>query len=152
MMSTDFSLSGPVFAALAIAAFFMIPIVMYAIGPLALSIVKVNRAFLYSFIAAVSLLAVYTVENSVFQVICAIVIGGAAYFLRKNGYPVIALLMGFILYPMAEYYFFTAMQVSAGNPIIFLQRPISIAFLLLIPIFFYFLTFRKRKKEARNDI
>jgi putative tricarboxylic transport membrane protein len=53
------------------------------------------------------------------------------YLLRKLGAESAPLLMGFVLGPMIEENFRRSLITSHGDPLVFLQRPISLALLLL---------------------
>jgi TctA family transporter len=46
--------------------------------------------------------------------------------------------MGFLLGPMMEVYMRRAMLLSRGDPLVFLQRPLSLAFLLIAVLLLLF--------------
>jgi putative tricarboxylic transport membrane protein len=73
-------------------------------------------------------------SNSLFDVTVALSFGIVGVFMRKYGYPVAPLILGVILGPMAEANLNRAMIVSTNNPMILLQRPFSLAFLILAAI------------------
>jgi len=108
-----------------------------------LRIVSIRRGLLYSGIAVVALTGSYVATFSIFQMMLALVFGVLAFFLRREGSPVISMLLGFILGPDLEQYLRRSLSLSDGDPTIFLTSPDSVAFLLLTAAFVYFL--RKRK-------
>jgi putative tricarboxylic transport membrane protein len=85
----------------------------------------------------------YVSTYSTFQMLMTLIMGVIAYVLRKQNYPTVSLLLGFILGPMIEKYFRRSLYINDGNPLIFFTQWDSIVFLLLIVVFYYFLTKRK---------
>jgi TctA family transporter len=48
----------------------------------------------------------------------------------RLGFPLAPMLLGFVLGPLMEEYLRRAMLMSGGDPTVFVQRPISLAFLI----------------------
>jgi TctA family transporter len=61
----------------------------------------------------------------------AIVFGLAGYVMKKRGWPIAPLILGFILGPLMEQHFRASIQGSGGSALIFLQRPFCAAFIFL---------------------
>ena len=57
--------------------------------------------------------------------------GVVGYLLMKLDCEPAPLLMGFLLGPMMEVYMRRAMLLSRGDPWVFLQRPLSLTFLII---------------------
>jgi putative tricarboxylic transport membrane protein len=57
--------------------------------------------------------------------------GVLGYFLKKWSLSPAALLIAFILGPMAEVYLRQALKISGGDPSIFVTRPLAVTFLVL---------------------
>ena len=74
-------------------------------------------------------IGVYSTNNSIFQVGKALVIGGVGYVLLLLGFHPAPVLLGFVLGPRLEENFRRAMLLSQGDLAVFVQRPISAAFL-----------------------
>jgi len=91
----------------------------------------------------VALVGGYVSTYSIFQMLITLIMGVIVYVLRKQDFPTVSLLLGFILGPMFEKYFRRAMYISDGNPMIFLTEWDSILFLILIGVFYYFLAIRR---------
>ncbi|MBN3846062.1 tripartite tricarboxylate transporter permease [Paraburkholderia sp. Ac-20342] len=74
---------------------------------------------------------VYSTNNSLFEVLEVLVFGlvGAVFVLLE--FPVAPILLGYVLGPMVEENFRRAMVLSQGDPAIFVERPISCAFVSL---------------------
>ena len=75
-------------------------------------------------------IGVYTVNNSSFEVLLAAGFGLLGYvFIRLQCEPA-PMLLGFVLGPLMEENLRRAMRISSGDPMIFVDRPISLALLL----------------------
>ena len=66
-----------------------------------------------------------------FDVWSAIIFGLAGYVMKKRGWPIAPLILGFILGPLMEQHFRASIQGSGGSPLIFLERPVCAVFIVL---------------------
>jgi len=148
LFAHQFDLIAPMFAALFVSALILIPLTLFALGPYFIRIVTINKALLYSGIAVVAVVGGYVATFSVFQMALTLVFGVVAYFLRKQDYPTVSLLLGFILGPDLELYFRRGLSLEDGNPMVFLTSPDSLVFLGLTVVFFYFFVIRKPKPRS----
>ncbi len=94
-------------------------------------LLRVPYRFLYPLIICLICIGVFSINNSVFDVGLVILFGFAGYAMRLYGFEPAPLLIGFVLGPMLEEHLRRAMLVSRGDPMIFLDRPISAVFLAL---------------------
>jgi len=99
--------------------------------PLWVKILAIPRPVLYSAILVFATLGVYSVANSLVDVLIMFVIGIIGFFMRRYDVPVGPMILGVILGPMMEEQFRQALQLSQADPTIFLTRPISAALLLI---------------------
>ncbi|MBS7705473.1 tripartite tricarboxylate transporter permease [Chelatococcus asaccharovorans] len=76
-------------------------------------------------------LGVYSVNRNPFEVWTVLAFGGLGYVMRLYGFPIAALLLGFVLGPMVEENFRRTMIIARGSPAIFIERPLSAAILVL---------------------
>jgi putative tricarboxylic transport membrane protein len=143
LMTNQFELIAPMYAALFVSALLLIPLTLYILGPYCIKIVQIRKAILYSAIAVIALVGAYAATFSVFQMSLAVVFGVIAYFLRKQDYPTVSLLLGFILGPDLEQFFRRSLSLNDGNAMVFLTSPDSLFFLVLTAVFFYFMVIRK---------
>lgn len=148
LFANQFDLISPMFASLFVSALILIPLTLFALGPYFIRIVTINKALLYSGIAVVAVVGGYVATFSIFQMSLTLVFGIVAYFLRKQNYPTVSLLLGFILGPDLELYFRRGLSLENGNPMVFLTSPDSLVFLGLTIVFFYFFVIRKPKAMA----
>src|SRR5512146_2306771 len=100
-------------------------------------LLKVPYAFMAPLIMVLTLVGVYSVNNSVFDIWVMLVMGIFGYFARKLTFDLGPLLLAFVLGPIMERSLRQALLMSGGHPGIFFSRPISgvmmavaIAFLL----------------------
>jgi putative tricarboxylic transport membrane protein len=96
-------------------------------------ILEIPRALLYSGILVFATLGVYSVANSVVDVLIMYAIGVLGFFLRRYDFPVGPVVLGVILGPLLEAQFRRALQISQGDLTVFLTRPLS-AFILLAAV------------------
>lgn len=71
----------------------------------------------------------YASINSVFSVWLMLGWGLAGYFFKKIKAQPAPMILGFVLGPMLEENFRRSMQISNGDPFVFIERPISAGFL-----------------------
>ena len=143
LMSKQFHLVAPMFAALLVSALVILPVTFYLLGPYFIRIVSIDRGILYASIATVAIVGSFVSSFSIFQMMTTLIFGVIVYFLRKQNYPTVSLLLGFILGPMAEDYLRRALSLGHGSPMIFLKSPDSVFFLILTVVFYYFLVIKK---------
>ncbi|MCM3080567.1 tripartite tricarboxylate transporter permease [Brevibacillus invocatus] len=72
----------------------------------------------------------YSVRNSMFDVLIAFIFGGLGYLFYKGKWPVVPLILCFILGPLLEESFIQTMAMGSGDLSIVLGRPISLTILL----------------------
>ena len=75
-----------------------------------------------------SVLGVYSVNNSSFDVYLAAVFGVLGFVWIRLGCSPAPMLLGFVLGPMLEENLRRALVVSRGDPSVFVTRPISLVF------------------------
>lgn len=80
-------------------------------------------------ILTLSIIGSYTVRNSLFDVLVSLILGVVGYFLQKYRWPVVPLILSFILGPLLERSFVQSMVMSSGHYSIFFVRPISVVIL-----------------------
>jgi TctA family transporter len=93
-------------------------------------ILRVPYRFLYLSILLFCAIGVYTVSNSAAAVLLAAMFGVLGYvFMRLECEPA-PMILGFVLGPLMEENLRRAMRISSGDPMIFLNRPISLGLLI----------------------
>jgi putative tricarboxylic transport membrane protein len=92
---------------------------------------RVPTPLLFSAVLAFSTLGVYTLNNSMFDVGIAYVLGVLAFFMRLFGFPLAPTILGVVLGPLIEQEFRRALAISGGDPSVFVARPLSAAILAI---------------------
>ncbi len=94
------------------------------------SLLRVPYRLLFPAIMVFSVIGVYSLNNSAFEVYLAAFFGVVGFVWLKLGCPPAPLLLGFVLGPMMEENLRRAMLVSRGDPSVFVTRPISLGFIV----------------------
>ena len=92
-------------------------------------LLRVPYHYLATVVVIVCAIGAYSINNAVFDVGLMLVFGVFGYLLRKGGFPAAPLVLAMILGRLLEQSFLQSLQVSAGDPRIFVQKPISAALL-----------------------
>ncbi|MGD0784126.1 MAG: tripartite tricarboxylate transporter permease, partial [Candidatus Aminicenantales bacterium] len=92
-------------------------------------LLKVPYRYLAVLVVIVCIIGAYSVNNSVFDVGMMVGFGVVGYLLRKFAFPPAPLILAMILGPMLERTLQQSLIGSGGEPLVFLQRPISAALL-----------------------
>jgi putative tricarboxylic transport membrane protein len=117
------------------AGWILIQFVMLGMGFLSAKfapyVLRISPRVLLPLVGVFCIVGAYTLSNSLFDVLVAVVFGVVGFFMRKYGYPVAPLVLGVILGPMAESNLNRAMLNANNDMTVLLQRPFSAAFLIL---------------------
>ncbi|GGA49819.1 hypothetical protein GCM10007416_23710 [Kroppenstedtia guangzhouensis] len=114
-------------------------------------IVDTPIKYLIPCIIAISIFGVYAVQVSTFDLFLLIGFGLLGYLLARHDYPLAPVVLGVVLGPMIENNMRRALTGSNGDWLIFLQKPISLTFLiasLLLLVVPLLLQMRKPKQNA----
>ncbi len=100
-------------------------------------ILQIPRWILMPLIAVLSIVGVYVINGSEFDLILMLIFGIVGFFMRKTGFPIAPLVLGLVLGGLIEVNFRRALTYSYGEFSIFYESPISkalwiITFLSLI--------------------
>jgi len=94
-------------------------------------LLKVPYRLLFPTILLLCAIGVYSLNNSAFEVGLTALFGLLGYAFIKFGCEPAPLLLGFILGPLMEENLRRALLLSRGDPLIFVQRPISLTLLII---------------------
>jgi putative tricarboxylic transport membrane protein len=123
--------------------------------PMWVRLLKVPYQILFPLIILFCLIGVYTIQNSVFDVVVMLVFAVFGYVMKKYEFEEAPLVLAFILGPMLEASFRQALIISDGNLLVFFTRPISAVTVIAAILLFLSHTitfFRKaREKMAKSD-
>ena len=93
--------------------------------------ITIPYQLLYPAILVFCGIGVFSLNNSTFDIYLMALFGALGYLFSKLGCEAAPMLLAFILGPLMEEYLRRAMLLSRGNPLVFVQRPISATLLLL---------------------
>ena len=117
-------------------------------------LLKVPYHLLYPAILTFCCIGVYSVTNNVFNVYVAVAFGLIGYVLYKLECEPAPLLLGFILGPLMEEHLRRAMLLGRGDPMRFVERPISAGLLVLTIIVLLLMispAIRRKREEAFQE-
>jgi putative tricarboxylic transport membrane protein len=108
----------------------------------------------YRFLAPAILLfcciGAYSLQNSTFHVIQIAIFGVLGYIFMRLGCEGAPFLLGLVLGPQVEEYFRRAMLLSRGDPLTFLQRPISLSLILATAALLILMTLPSLRKARES--
>lgn len=141
---------GEIYAALLamfIVSALIIPLGILLAGPLA-QITRVPKSYLVPTVIFLALAGAFAVRYSLFDVGLALAFGVLGWLMRMHGYPVIPVILGLILGPLAEENFLRAWSLSGGEVAYFFSSgTVIVLWLLLVAAIIYVaLSGRKSRK------
>jgi putative tricarboxylic transport membrane protein len=83
------------------------------------------------FVLVLVFVGTYMVRSNIFDVAMAVAAGIFGYIMRRYGFPLITIVIGYILGPMAEKSYLQSMQISDGSLMIFVTEPIALVLMIL---------------------
>jgi putative tricarboxylic transport membrane protein len=118
------------------------------------SLLRIPYRLLFPAIILFCCIGAYASSNSVFSVWLMLGWGALGYFFNKMGVQPAPMVLGFVLGPMLEENFRRTMLLSGGDPLVFIQRPISATLLAVAAALLVVLIFpaiRKKREEALQE-
>jgi putative tricarboxylic transport membrane protein len=94
-------------------------------------IVSVPTRILVPFIVMFCTVGSFALRNAMFDVYLMFIFGLIGWIMRRNNYPVIAVVLGIILGPIADGELIRTYQRFDGDLTVFFTRPISLAFVIM---------------------
>jgi putative tricarboxylic transport membrane protein len=134
--------------------FFLAQFLMLGLGYLSIRasnlILKVPLGILYPIILCLCLLGAYSLGNSAYDVMLALIFGVVGYFMKKYGFSAPSVILGLILGPIAEQELGRALIISHGDWTVLFKSPLSIMFYVfaVLSVAYSMGLFRKKKSVA----
>lgn len=94
-------------------------------------LLKVPRPLLYGGIVVLATMGAYALRQNWFDLMLLYVVGLMGFVMRRYDFPVVPLIVGLIVGPMAEKFFRRAMSINQGDLTVFLKHPVSLILLLI---------------------
>ena len=109
--------------------------------PLFAMVLKLRKMHLLPIVALLSVVGVFSIQSSTFDLWVMVAFGVFGYLLRRYDYPLAPIIIGFVLGPICESNFRRSLVLSGNDFDIFFQRPIAgiillVTFLSLVLSFF----------------
>jgi putative tricarboxylic transport membrane protein len=98
--------------------------------PMWVSVLKIPYSYLSSFIILFCLIGAYSLNNSTSDIYIAVIFSLVGLFMKKFAFEPAPLVLAFVLGPLLETALRRSLILSDGSFLIFIQRPISAAFIL----------------------
>jgi putative tricarboxylic transport membrane protein len=107
--------------------------------------VRVPKNIILPVVVLFCIVGVYVPSNSIFDVGLMFAFGGLGYLMRKSGFSIVCLVIGFLLGPMFEMSMRQTMLMHKSDLSILVTSPISLVFLILTVFFLWRFGFRSKK-------
>jgi putative tricarboxylic transport membrane protein len=134
---------------------FVANIAMFLVGLVILTpcIWLVNRPkpYLLAFIFALVVSGVFSIDQSLVDVGIVLLAGIIGYFMRWADIPFLPMVLGVVLGYMVESNFRRSLQLSNGDPMIFLEDPVSLGLLLCSLALVTYSLARERRSKKQAD-
>jgi len=114
---------------------FMLLVLNLPLVPLFAYILKIPKRILLPLVILFCITGMYTVNNSVFDIWMMLLFGAMGFLMRKWAYEGAPLLLALVLGPKLEVAFRQALMISHGDFSVFINRPVSMVFLLATILF-----------------
>jgi putative tricarboxylic transport membrane protein len=117
-------------------------------------ILRVRPAILAPITVMITLIGVYTVNNSVFDIVLVVVFGALGYVMKKLGFEPGPLVLAFVLGSLLEDSLRRSLLLFEGDPTGFLTRPISgtlLVLFVLVALLPAFQALRHRRRVTASD-
>jgi len=110
----------------------------------------IPRPYLYAGITTFALLGAYALNNSIFDLQIALLVGFIGYLFRRFAVPITPMVIGAILGPLAELYYKRALQISQGDHGVLIDGALTKSlYLFLILLIAIPPLYRRFKKDAK---
>lgn len=124
-LMTEFELEAHVIMVSLLFANIILLIFAFWISKYLVRVITLPASLLVPSILALTVIGTYAVRGLVFDIWLMVLFGVIGFIMRKNNYPLVPLLLGVILGPIAEGAFLRSMLISSDDPTVFIAGPIT---------------------------
>ncbi len=131
-------------------AYLVLMVVGLVMLPWFARVAVIDHAVLFPIIAAVSVVAAYVSERSLFAMGTMVAIGIVAWLMQRYRFSLVPVLLGVILGPLLERNFRRALGISGGDPMILVSSWISVILLLtaaFLALYFAWIQPRQQRRQ-----
>ncbi|MCK6210837.1 tripartite tricarboxylate transporter permease [Georgenia sp. EYE_87] len=104
------------------------------LAPAWAKLLQIPRPYLYAGIIFFATLGAYSVNLQAFDLVLLLLLGLLGLMMRRYGLPVLPLIIGVIIGPLAEQQMRRALQLSAGSPSGLFDEPLAVAIYVIIAL------------------
>lgn len=115
------------------------------------NLMRVRIGILATVIVLVTMIGVYSINNNVTDMWTMLVFGVIGYIMRKTGFDPGPLALALVLGPLLESSFRQSLLMSQGSPVIFVERPVSLIFVLAIVALIVFQVVARRRSRVQSQ-
>jgi putative tricarboxylic transport membrane protein len=108
-------------------------------------VMRTPKQIIYPVITICCVTGAYMADNSLFAVGLMIIFAILGYFMKKLDFSFVTFIIGFVLGPILELSLRQTLVISKNNPMILLERPVSLIFLILTILSIWMLGFRSKR-------
>ena len=110
----------------------------------------VRHRVLVPFMLILICIGTFVLRSNILDVLLMVVAGLFGYLLRSAGFPVITVVMGFVLGPLAERAFLQSLMISDHGISVFVNRPLALALMCatLLSLAWSLLPWRSRRTDG----
>ena len=132
---------------------FMLLLLNLPLVGLWVSILKISWKILYPIIILICLTGAYYINKSWFDVLLLFPFALLGYIFKRLDCQPASLIMGFVLGALFEEHVRRALIISRGDWLVFLNKPISLAFIMVTSILLIIgISYRKKNQEDNTKI
>lgn len=114
-------------------------------------VIQIRKQIVYPVIVICCVTGAYMADNSLFAVALMIIFAILGYFMKKLDFSFVTFIIGFVLGPILELSLRQTLIISKNDPMILLERPVSLVFLILTVLSIWRLGFRSKKVKKLKE-
>lgn len=111
----------------------------------------IPRPYLYAGILIFATMGAYSIRQSWFDLMLLAMVGVLGFLMRRYSFPVVPLVVGLIVGPIAEKQFRRALSISQGDLTVFITHPISATILAVAAALIVLPLIVKRLRKVHDD-
>lgn len=115
------------------------------------NLIRVRIGILATVIVLVTMIGVYSVNNNAVDMWTMLIFGVIGYLMRKTGFDPGPLALALVLGPLLETSFRQSLLMSGGSAVIFIERPVSLIFVLAIVALIVVQIISRRRSKVQQQ-
>ena len=105
--------------------------------PVWVQVTRVPKAIILPAVTVFCVVGVWIPSNSIFEIGTMFAFAALGYVMRKTGFSIVSLFIGFLLGPMLEHTLRQTMVLNDNNVLVFFTEPLALPFTLLTIFFIW---------------